>query len=192
MSALATTRGPYYQAQGRRESFAELRARGFTITQAADRLGVTRRTADRYIAISKQTPAEALDMPEVSYMPTWDGVGPCIGQPDLMDATDPDTIARARELCCGCPVLTECRDWVLALPQDAGTSGVVAALTPTERTVLTLDGIPRECRSCGETKPLHQFAKWTPDRVHRRFDCRACTSRMEREARAETDTEGST
>ncbi|NUU22893.1 MAG: hypothetical protein HOV68_15485 [Streptomycetaceae bacterium] len=120
-------------------------------------------------------------MTTAALTPTWEGVGPCVTQPDLMF----NDWTAARRLCNGCPVLDQCREWVLALPYGADPGGVVAALSPTDRAVQTLDDTERECRTCYEIKPLHAFAQWTPSRQARRYDCRACVAQARRSADAD-------
>jgi WhiB family redox-sensing transcriptional regulator len=70
------------------------------------------------------------------------GVDPAFFFPPTEDRTGPgaapgtiQTHRRAVEFCSGCPVLTDCRSWVLNA-REVPRHGVVAGLTPEERAVL--------------------------------------------------------
>lgn len=112
----------------------------------------------------------------LDYLPTWDGTGPCTGQAALMANTD-QAIATCRE----CPVLDECRDWVLSIPLHLGPDDVVAAMTFAERERILLDQLPpRQCIACKQIKPLHKFGQSSPGRPERRAVCKTCTSAQSR------------
>jgi WhiB family redox-sensing transcriptional regulator len=111
----------------------------------------------------------------LDYLPAWDGVGLCVGDPDLMYPTGPAELARARATCRACPVLDECRDWVLSIPEYLGPDGIVAGLTYPERERIILSRLPpKQCQLCGETKPLYEFAQNADGRAARRTMCREC------------------
>jgi len=54
--------------------------------------------------------------------------------PDLMDPGDDDLkIDAAKITCRHCPVLVDCREWVLGLPASADPGGITAGMTENER-----------------------------------------------------------
>lgn len=58
----------------------------------------------------------------------------CAGMPDLMDPGDDDLkIDAAKITCRHCPVLVDCREWVLGLPASADPGGITAGMTENER-----------------------------------------------------------
>ncbi|MFI6534163.1 WhiB family transcriptional regulator [Nonomuraea sp. NPDC050547] len=123
------------------------------------------------------------------YLPTWDGTGACIGQPDLMYGLSEGGDDAAKKLCRACPVLDECRDWVLDLPWHCDPGGIVAGLTIQQRGRLSSSSATfRECITCSEIKPLYAFAPWASGREQRRPTCRACDYHKRRSAEADRAT----
>ena len=113
----------------------------------------------------------------LDYMPTWTGVGLCIGQPELMYPDSPAALRAARATCRACPVLAECRDWVLSIPDYLGPDGVVAAMTASERERTILSRLPpKQCNTCQQVKPQYQFGINTAGRAARRAICRSCAN----------------
>lgn len=118
------------------------------------------------------------------YMPAWQADGLCAGRPDLM--ADPH---QAEATCHRCPVLPECRDWVLSLPVHEGPDGVVAAMTLAERERVVLDREPpRQCDTCLEIRPLWAYAQNTEGKPSRRKTCRTCVDRRTHTNRARHQT----
>ena len=116
----------------------------------------------------------------LDYLPTWKGVGLCAGQPESMVVD-----ARALNLCRACPVLDECRDWVLSIPIHEGPDGVVAGLVFAERERILLGRLPpKTCNDCQATKPLHEFAPNSEGKPTRRAICRPCMRRRENRSKA--------
>ncbi|GGS88266.1 WhiB family transcriptional regulator [Nonomuraea spiralis] len=106
----------------------------------------------------------------LDYLPKWQGVGPCVGQPNIMYGSP----GRARATCYSCPVLDDCCEWILSLPFSADPGGVIAAMTLEEREAIHQNVTTRTCRTCGEPKPLTAFSKWKPHAPSRRPDCKPC------------------
>lgn len=64
----------------------------------------------------------------------WTQWAACIGRPDLME--DTRLTAAALALCRRCPVLQQCRDWALSLPDRADPGGIAGGMTEEERSRL--------------------------------------------------------
>lgn len=123
----------------------------------------------------------------LDYLPTWPGLGSCVGQPDLMYPNDSSgSLADARSLCRGCPVLDRCRSWVLGLPYDADPGGVIAGMTLAEREAIQQGVAMKVCCDCKESKPLTAFARWKPHRPSRRPHCKRCDNRRRNTAKGTT------
>ncbi|WP_435192466.1 WhiB family transcriptional regulator [Nonomuraea sp. bgisy094] len=115
---------------------------------------------------------------ELDFMPRWEVDGSCVGRANLMYPRAADGgLDRARAICQACPVLDQCRDWVLALPPVLDPGGVVAGMTIAERELAYYDDLEgKRCATCGEVKPLHQFVPWVRGREARRPDCKTCAN----------------
>lgn len=118
-------------------------------------------------------------MTTLDYLPTWEGAGACIGKADVMHPSqDPAELQQALDLCHRCPVLAECRDWVLSIPLHLGPGGVVAGMTPAERERVLLAHLPpRKCGDCRQVMPLYKFSQNTPGRAARRPVCKVCAQK---------------
>jgi hypothetical protein len=114
---------------------------------------------------------------QLDYMPTWEGVGLCVDQPDVLYPGTPIELAHARALCHSCPVIDQCRTWVLSIPSHLGPDGVVAAMTDRERERILLGQQQKQCITCMESKPLYKFARNSEGKEGRRLSCTACTSK---------------
>lgn len=125
----------------------------------------------------------------LGYTPTWPGQGSCYGRPDLLYPHTPDELEHAARLCGDCPVLAQCRTWVLAIPPHLAPDGVVAGLTVFDRDRLALSSEPpKRCGDCGQVRPLWEFPLSSPVSPARRTICRACVgarnTRSSRSSRA--------
>jgi transcriptional regulator with XRE-family HTH domain len=65
--------------------------------------------------------------------------GACAGRADLMNPApgDAQALEVAVETCLSCPAYGSCLAWITATPPDDDPGGVIAALTETERAVVT-------------------------------------------------------
>lgn len=83
----------------------------------------------------------------------------CIGRASVMDPPrrklSEAAYGHAAALCRGCPVLDECRTWVLSLPYGADPGGVCAGLTEGERARRRVTA--KHCPSCERTLPGSAF-----------------------------------
>lgn len=61
----------------------------------------------------------------------WQDSAACAGQTRLMYSDSAFGLARARQLCAGCPVLADCREHVLGLPHQE--DGMWAGMSRKER-----------------------------------------------------------
>ncbi|WP_101784254.1 WhiB family transcriptional regulator [Nonomuraea indica] len=113
----------------------------------------------------------------LDYLPAWDGTGRCVGQPDRMYPTTEEELGQALATCRACPVLDQCRDWVLSIPEHLGPDGVVAGMTAPQRERIILGQLPpKKCADCKAIKPQYEFGINTPGRAARRAICRACAN----------------
>ena len=97
-------------------------------------------------------------------MSHWHDDAACRDVPDLMAPAEgePEDTDTARRICDACPVLADCRAWVLALSQEFDPSGIVAGLTPQQRTRRRAKPVVRhpdakECSRCRLTRPAGDF-----------------------------------
>lgn len=140
----------------------------------------------------------------------WRDRAACIGLADVMDPpADQVTAARdagaewllteaAKQVCRACPVLVQCRSWVVTLPARADVTGVCGGLTEEERArerraqpgaapePPPLPGDRLRCTRCGQVKPDGEFAADPRliGRRGRRSHCRTCVAAWRREHRA--------
>lgn len=144
----------------------------------------------------------------------WRQQAACAGRADVMDppakqvaaardlGTEHLLWADAKAVCRTCPVLVQCRSWVITLPVRQDVTGVCGGLTEAERATErrrlgqlgVQPGVPEPepprpaagrllCTSCGETKPDDDFGrdKRMPGRRWRRSHCRVCTGKYWRD-----------
>lgn len=127
----------------------------------------------------------------LTYLPQWEGIGPCTRYPKLMyPASDERSLNAARTICRSCPVLRRCREWVLGLPYDADPGGVVAGMTPAERSMPNLMpdiDIPhchKQCTKCEDVLPFSDFSAQANGAQGLRSRCKGCVAQATREYRA--------
>lgn len=142
----------------------------------------------------------------------WRKRAACIGRADVMDPPAEKVKAardlgierhlweEAKQLCRSCPVLVQCRSWVVTLPAKRDPTGVCGGLTEEERgrerrRRAHLPAPPRTpppvpdghlpCTRCGEVKADTEFAADSRmvGRRGRRSHCRACVSAWQHEHR---------
>ena len=80
----------------------------------------------------------------------WRTQARCRGDAELM--YDTEAVEEARAVCLKCPVLAECREWIMADEKGAALGsrwGVTAALTPKERRRLDQYGEPTHGTTAG-------------------------------------------
>lgn len=123
----------------------------------------------------------------------------CAGKGLLMDPPaghTPETERAAVALCRRCPIHDRCQAQVLALPDDADPGGVIGGLTEKRRKQRRrrarweakqnrpVSDEQKECRTCGNTKPLTEYydAAWTGDGLDTR--CKDCCRQVARDRRA--------
>lgn len=116
--------------------------------------------------------------------------GACAGRARLMDPApgDEQGTTRARRVCLGCPVLTDCRAWMSTLTRRTDPGGVLAATTADERAGRDPDR--KVCTRCWTSLPMAAFT--TNSRqgtVRLRPWCRTCSARYLVEWRAAKGTE---
>lgn len=109
--------------------------------------------------------------------PDWQQHATCKGVPWLMDPPEDlqtaENEALALALCGRCPVLDDCRDWVLSLDVDPG--GIAGGMTAAEREqIRATTGDPKPCTKCGQVKQPDQFRPVRPGALKREPVCRAC------------------
>lgn len=94
---------------------------------------------------------------------------PCAGKPHILE--NPDLEHLARKLCRGCPLLNDCREWVLGLPGRDDPGGFRGGLTEAERNAERRRRNPppkrqprsrttpaeKACAKCGDTKAASEF-----------------------------------
>lgn len=141
----------------------------------------------------------------------WRDRAACVGLADVMDPPAEQVRAArdlgierrlwedAKRLCRACPVLVQCRSWVVTLPARADVTGVCGGLTEEERArerrrraqpgAATAPELPHdrlECTKCGQVKPDEAFAADPRliGRRGRRSHCRTCVAAWRREHRA--------
>lgn len=120
----------------------------------------------------------------------WGERAACRRDAGLLDPDSPDWVdeATAIAVCRACPVLTECRAWVLALPASVDVGGVCGGLTEHERARIRAappdargpGGDVKNCPGCRITKPATEF--WRDKYRHDGLKpyCKSCASAMDR------------
>lgn len=105
-------------------------------------------------------------------MTSWRDEALCLGEdPSLFfpeTGHSADTVPAAKAICNECPVIDECRDFALAMPQDG--YGIFGGLTYSDRRKLRrrppgrprLDPINRTCRNCGDQYLGHNSSLYCP------------------------------
>lgn len=123
---------------------------------------------------------------------TWVQNAACGGRWDLMEGIGEDNERHAKMLCRGCPVRADCDEWVLSLTQRYDPEGVVAEMNASERAKRRRKrhrrAVPlaprKDCRRCGDPKPLDQFPPRRGRKDGRDSYCRSCHAGLARERAA--------
>lgn len=164
------TRGHDADAAGRREDYAWLRGAGLTREEAADRVGVHRRTADRW-------PMDEEGLLGTSMAVGGEGPGGWTADAGCRDA-DPELFfpsaedrasGRAIAICRACPVVRECLEWAL----EHCEYGVWGGTTTRQRTAIRAATVTKECAGCGLVKTLGEYGL-AASRDGRRARCVEC------------------
>lgn len=115
----------------------------------------------------------------------WANDAACGGKWRVLEGDD---IEAAKALCDACPVLDQCREWVLSVPAKEDIGGYKGGLTKNQR-----DKIRRErananpekrCPRCTETKPATAFHRNAKRGDGRASYCAPCAADMKAAARA--------
>jgi len=124
----------------------------------------------------------------------WDALAACGGRSVLMDPAPelvPVNQPAALALCQSCPVLDDCRRWVLALAPSDDPGGVCGGLTPPERDTLRAPAASgaftpgtKWCNRCQQTKPLDEFYRDSRTADGRNAYCKPCNCALKANARA--------
>lgn len=135
----------------------------------------------------KKATASDLEAATAGLRAAWGERAACRRDAGLLDPDSPDWVdeATAVAVCRACPVIAECRKWVLALPASVDVGGVCGGLTEHERARARAGGWEpgggtKFCPSCRVIKPATEFwrDRTRPDGLKR--CCKPCTTEMDR------------
>jgi WhiB family redox-sensing transcriptional regulator len=124
---------------------------------------------------------------KVQPLAQWRDRAACAGQSVAMAThqTDGPAVSAAKAVCWGCPVLEECREWVLALPEPLDPGGVCGGMTEARRSTTRRAATanrPRVCSECRVRKTRADFATAPTSVSGLASECKGCAAR--RKARA--------
>lgn len=111
----------------------------------------------------------------------WRTRAACNGKADLMDQAEPTQAGtrRAKAVCRTCPVLADCKDWVLRLHSGLDPGGVCGGLTELQRLKVRRerDGGPaKTCCRCGKSRPVTEYYADPRALDGLRSECRTCAA----------------
>ncbi|MCT9932413.1 WhiB family transcriptional regulator [Planotetraspora sp. A-T 1434] len=111
--------------------------------------------------------------PRPANVPTFP-LGACVGKAKLMNPRpdNPAAVLHARQVCWGCPVLTDCRAWMSTLTPRTDPGDVLAGTTHAERTGKDPDR--RVCRACWLVRPRDKFS--LAGKHGQRAVCKSCVA----------------
>ncbi len=119
----------------------------------------------------------------------WRKQAACAGLYEVMDRRQADgpAVRAALAVCRSCPVLDDCRAWVLGLPERLDPGGVCGGLTEIQRSKARRAATanrPRVCSECRVRKTRGDFSPSESSVSGLASECRACAARRKNKPKA--------